>query len=164
MRRSALVSPSALCAPASSSPEDGFTLIEVMIALILLLIAMTGVALAQLQALRSTSGSALRSEAMHLAEEQLEEFHAMSLNDPRLTAAGVVQDQTNPIRIDPNNLADANDRDFTEYYRCWQTQPNVPAAGLTTITVEVRVGDPACNPTSAGLSNRPFARITGIKG
>ena len=143
---------------AQSHAESGFTLLEVMIALVLLLIAMTGVALAQLQSLRSASASALRSKALHLAEGQLEAFHAMALNDPQLGIAGTVRDLQYPIDLDPG------DTDFTEYYRCWNVQPNTPAVGLTTITVEVRVGDPACNPTSVGVSRLPFARITGIKG
>jgi prepilin-type N-terminal cleavage/methylation domain-containing protein len=152
---------------AARSHEQGFTLIEVMIALVLLLVAMTGVALAQLQALRSTSTSAARSHALHLAEEMLEEFQAMSFNDPRLGQGGVVQDvNRNPIRVDLNGNGniDVNERDVTEYYRCWEVRANVPAAGLTTITVEVRAGDPGCNPTAAGLTRLPSARITGIKG
>jgi prepilin-type N-terminal cleavage/methylation domain-containing protein len=136
--------------------EQGFTLIEVMIAMLLLLIGMTGVALAQVQALRSNSNSAQRSKALYLAEEGLENFHAMSFISGAL-APGVVQDPANPLQLN------ANDEDVTLYYRCWEVIPNTPRPGVTTINVEVRVLDPACNPRDV----RPlgaFARITGVKG
>ena len=140
-----------------TAPEQGFTLIEVMIAMLLLLIGMTGVALAQVQALRSNSNSAQRSKALYLAEEGLENFHAMSFINGALTTPGVVQDQANPIQLN------ANDEDVTLYYRCWEVIPNTPRPGVSTINVEVRVGDPACNPRDARPLG-PFARITGVKG
>jgi len=145
----------------SSRSERGFTVIEVMIALLLLLIGMTGVALAQLQSLRSASNSGQRSKALYLAEEQLEVFHAMSFADPALGLAGVIQDPGNPLETD--RFAGNNGSDMTQYYRCWVVLPNSPATGLTTIDVEVRVGDPNCNPNQV---NPPIgtSRIRGIKG
>jgi prepilin-type N-terminal cleavage/methylation domain-containing protein len=137
--------------------ESGFTLVEVMIAMLLLLIGMTGVALAQIQALRSNNFSAQRSKALYLAEEGLENFHAMSFINAALTNPGVVQDPANPIQLNPN------DEDVTQYYRCWQVTPDVPRIGVSTIVVEVRVGDPACNPRDARAPG-VFARITGVKG
>jgi prepilin-type N-terminal cleavage/methylation domain-containing protein len=137
--------------------EQGFTLIEVMIAMLLLLIGMTGVALAQIQALRSNNNSAQRSKALYLAEEGLESFHAMSFINGALAVANVVQDPANPIDLNPN------DEDVTEYYRCWQITPNTPRPGVSTIVVEVRVGDPACDPRDARAPG-VFARITGVKG
>jgi len=140
-----------------SSTQDGFTLIEVMIALTLLLIGMTGVALAQLQALRSGANSGQRSKALYLAESQLERFQAMSSLVGPVTVAGMTPDPLNPI--DPN----PDDEDVTAYYRCWQITPNTPRVGLTTITVEVRVGDPACNAAANVQPVAISARITGIK-
>lgn len=137
--------------------EQGFTLVEVMIAMLLLLIGMTGVALAQYQALRSNNNSAQRSKALYLAEEGLENFHAMSFINPALGAGGVVQDQANPIEFN------ANDEDVTQYFRCWEITPNTPRPGISTIVVEVRVGDPRCNPRDPSVSGL-FARITGVKG
>jgi len=139
--------------------EQGFTLVEVMIAMLLLLIGMSGVALAQLQALRSGSGSAQKSKALYLAEEKLEEFHAMSFTSSALSATGVVQDNNNHA-ID----IDTSDEDLTEYYRCWLITRNSPTTGVTTITVEVRVGDPNCDPRSPNPPPGTFARITGVKG
>ncbi len=137
--------------------EQGFTLVEVMIAMLLLLIGMTGVALAQIQALRSNNFSAQRSKALYLAEEGLETFHAMSFINTALTNTNVVQDPANPIQLN------ANDEDVTLYYRCWQVRPDPPRPGVTTVVVEVRVGDPACDPRDARAPG-VFARITGVKG
>ena len=139
------------------SREQGFTLIEVMIAMLLLLIGMTGVALAQIQALRSNNFSAQRSKALYLAEEGLENFHAMSFINGALNTPGVVQDPANPIQLN------VNDEDVTPYYRCWEVRPDTPRPGVDTIVVEVRVGDPACNPRDPRAAG-PFARITGVKG
>jgi type IV pilus assembly protein PilV len=139
--------------------ERGFTLIEVMIAMLLLLIGMSGVALAQIQALRSSANSAQKSKALYLAEEGLESFHALSFASGMLTNTAVVQDNNgNPIDID------VNDDDLTPYYRCWQVRPNSPVAGVSTITVEVRVGDPNCNPADPNPPSGAYARITGVKG
>jgi type IV pilus assembly protein PilV len=143
--------------PQVETREQGFTLIEVMIAMLLLLIGMTGVALAQAQALRSNNNSSQRTKALYLAEEGLENFHAMSFINGALGTAGVVQDQANPIRLNPGS------EDVTRYYRCWEVTPNTPRPGVSTIVLEVRVEDPACNPRDL----RPravFARITGVKG
>ena len=137
--------------------EQGFTLIEVMIAMLLLLIGMTGVALAQIQALRSNNNSAQRSKALYLAEEGLESFHAMSFINGALAVQNVVQDPANPIDFNPN------DEDVTLYYRCWQVTRDTPRPGVSTIVVEVRVGDPACDPRDPRAPG-VFARITGVKG
>lgn len=136
--------------------QQGFSLIEVMIALVLLLIGMTGVGLAQLYSLRSASTSAVRSRALYLAEEQLETFQALSSGHVMLIA-GQDDDANNPLPADPNN-----NQDVTEYYRCWVITDNTPVVGLKTITVEVRVGDPACNATQ---NPPPFgtARVTGVR-
>ena len=143
--------------PQVETREQGFTLVEVMIAMLLLLIGMTGVALAQIQALRSNNNSAQRTKALYLAEEGLENFHAMSFINPALAAAGVVQDPANPIQLS------LTDEDVARYYRCWEITANSPRTGVSTIVVEVRVEDPACNPRDV-RARGVFARITGVKG
>lgn len=136
--------------------QEGFSLIEVMIALTLLMVGMTGVALAQLQAMRSGANSAQRSKALYLAESQLERFQAMSSIGGPFMAAAMTQDPTNPI--DPND-----DADMTQYFRCWQITPNIPRPGLSTITVEVRVDDPNCNAAANTQPLATSARVTGIR-
>lgn len=144
--------------------DAGFSLIEVMIALVLLLIGMTGVALAQLQALRAGANSGDRSRAMYLAEAQLETFQAMWTLDPTVTTPGPAADPNNPLSMEDLGPADPTRvRNVTSYFRCWNIQPNTPVVGLTTITVEVRVGDPNCN---AAAPQFPFAtavRVVGVK-
>jgi len=138
--------------------QSGFTLLEVVIAMLLLLIGMTGVALAQIQALRSGASSGARSKALYLAESQLEAFQAMATNDPNVTLPGLVQDPNNPISLDQNGI------DLTQYFRCWVVTPNDPTVGgLTRITVEVRVGSNTCNAAAPAYPITNAARITGIK-
>jgi len=138
--------------------EAGFTLLEVMIALSLLLVGMTGVALAQIQALRSGANSATRSKALYLAEEQLERFQAMPTNALMFTNNAMTQDPANPIDPNPND-----DRDPTQFYRCWQITPNAPPTGVTLITVEVRVNQNNCNAAAPDLRDATTVRLTGVK-
>jgi type IV pilus assembly protein PilV len=58
-------------------PERGFTLIEVMIALMILLLGIAGLLSMQLQALRATSFSRHASEASALCEDKMEELRTI---------------------------------------------------------------------------------------
>ncbi len=54
-----------------SHGHQGFTLVEIMIALLVFMVVMLGVAGGLIQALRSNSGNVVRAEALRLAEEEL---------------------------------------------------------------------------------------------
>ncbi len=62
---------------ASASAQQGFTLIEVMVALTIMTIGVLSIGVAQLSALRISSMSSRLSQAMYLAEEQMETFRSM---------------------------------------------------------------------------------------
>jgi len=109
----------------------GFTLIEVMIALVLLGIGMLAVGAAQLTSMRIASQAQHRSQALYLAEEQLEILQAMPRDDALFNAAATTQDPTNPIDLT------AEVEDATTFSRQWTVTPNVPSAGLTTLRVQV---------------------------
>ncbi len=130
------------------STASGFSLLEVMIAMLLVSFAMLAVGAAQLQSLRVGSDSDNRSQAMYLAESQLAQFLAMRTNDlPTACSAAPCNDASNPIVISEdvvdqtgNDRVDANVDgvgETTEYTRRWRVEPNTPAAGITRITVDV---------------------------
>jgi type IV pilus assembly protein PilV len=106
--------------------EAGLSLIEVMIALVVLGVGLLTIAAAQLTSLRMGTKSKHMQQAMYLAQEQLELFQ---IAPPQ--AAGTFQDPANPIDVFPN------DRDLTGFNRSWQVTQNTPQAGLSTVAVTV---------------------------
>ena len=106
---------------------DGFTLLEVVIAMGILAAGLLAVAAAQITALSVSSRSKHLLDAVHLAEGQLEAFRAMST--AALPATG--NDPNNPISI----ASDAADE--TVFNRRWTITPNSPMPGVTRITVAV---------------------------
>lgn len=119
------------------SPCDpGFTLLEVLIAMAILGVGILSIGVAQLSALKISSGSKHRSQAMYLAQDQLDAFLALPAGDAMLAAAVAnILDPQGPVDIDPS------DDDLTSYTRSWTIEPNSPTVGLTRITVRVEWED-----------------------
>ncbi len=113
--------------PASSA--DGFTLIEVMIALTIMSVGVLSIGMAQLSALKISSMSSRLSQGMYLAEEQLETFRSMPWG-PTFTAAVV-------DFPDPQGPITPVQGDSAQFSRSWTITPNAPPHGLTEITVTV---------------------------
>ena len=111
--------------------ESGFTLIEVMIAFVIMGIGLLTIALAQLTAMRITTRSKQMTQAMYLAQEQLDFFQAVPP-----TAAGAFNDPQNPIDID------TNDRDMGTFNRSWNITLNAPQPGLSTVQITVVWNNP----------------------
>jgi prepilin-type N-terminal cleavage/methylation domain-containing protein len=110
-----------------SKGQSGFTLLEVMIAMAILATGLLAIATAQIWAINRTGRSRHQTEALHLAQQQLEIFHATPIAS--LPASG--NDPTNPVDPDPN------DGDRTTFTRSWLIQADTPLAGITTLTVTV---------------------------
>ncbi len=117
--------------------REGFSLAEVTIALGILAFGVLAVAGAQLSALTMSRESRLRTEALYLAQQQMEAFQAMpssglldALADPNYP-----NDPANPIDPDP---ADNLTRQFT---RSWTITQDVPEPGVFTILVQVGWND-----------------------
>lgn len=130
--------------------EGGFTLIEVMIAFVIMGIGLLTIALAQMTAMRMTARSKQMSQAMYLAQEQLELFTAVVP-----TAAGNFQDPLNPIDIDPN------DRDMTTFNRSWNITLNTPTAGVHTVNVTVVWNNPEGGSSSSGVQQVSLNGVVG---
>lgn len=138
--------------PRNRASESGFTLIEVMIALVIMGIGLLTIAVAQLTAMRMSSHSKHTSDAMYLAEQQMEAF---VVNVP--IAAGTFNDPANPIDINPA------DDDFSNFNRSWTVQPNVPRAGMSTVTVVVVWNSAEGGATDLGPGRRTV-QLQGIVG
>ena len=123
----------------ASGEEAGFTLIEVMIAFVIMGIGLLTIGLAQLTAMRITTKSRHMQQAMYLAQEQLELFQVSTTP----LVAGAFQDPGNPIDVDPN------DRDLANFNRSWTVTPNTPQAGLSSVSVTVLWNAPEGQQTGA---------------
>ncbi len=132
--------------PRTRAAESGFTLLEVMIALVIMAVGLLTIALAQLTAMRMANESRQMSQAMYLAEQQMSTFY---LAAP--AAAGAFQDPGNPIQVS------ANDDDLTTFNRSWVVQTDVPVAGLTTVAIQVAWN----NAANAGRRNVTLNGILG---
>ena len=111
-----------LIAPAERTGERGFTLIEVLIALLVLMVGMAGILSLQLTSMKATSFSRHATEASSLAEDKVEELRTVPLNSVRF-ANGTDQ-------VDSRGVADAEGL-FT---RTWTIAP-----GIETTIVNVSV-------------------------
>lgn len=108
--------------------EAGFTLIEVMIAMIIMAVGLLTIGLAQLTAIRMATTSKYMSQAMYLAEQQMEIFHLMPAADV-VAMVGTTADGSNPI--------DLADGDATAFDRSWTVVLDTPETDVITITVDV---------------------------
>jgi type IV pilus assembly protein PilV len=120
--------------------EQGFTLLEVMVAMVILGIGMSALAVAQVHSLRQATSGKQMTQAMYLAEAQMELFHAMPDGAAVFQVPAAVNDPTNPIQVT------TGPDDMTTFNRRWTIQPNVPAVGLTTVTVQVDWVNPLAAP------------------
>ncbi len=126
--------------------EAGFTLLEVLMAMVILGVGVLTIGVAQLSAIKMSSRSEHMSQAMYLAQEQMEVFMAMSQGAAFLTLPVVdAPDPGGMIDIDPN------DNDFTNYTRTWTVEPNLPNPGVTRITITVIWNTAARGPNQVQL-------------
>ncbi len=114
--------------PLRRAPDSqrGFTLIEMMIAMLIMGIGMLTMGLAHLSSMRIASNSKQMSQAMYLAQEQLDTFLAFPP-----AAGGTFQDPNNPIEVQ------ANDQDLTSFTRSWTVTRDTPLGGVATVVVRV---------------------------
>ena len=108
--------------------ERGFNMIEVVIALSVLSVGVLGTSAAIVTSLRHSSQSRNMTQALYLAEQQIEAFRAMTGPDVLLLEG--LDDPANPIKMNGNEHE-------VEFERRWTISPDVPEVGLMTLTVEV---------------------------
>ena len=126
--------------------EAGFTLLEVLIAMVILGAGVLTIGVAQLSAIKMSSRSEHLSQAMYLAQEQMEVFMAMPQGAAFLALPVIdAPDPVGTIDIYPN------DNDLTNYTRTWTVEPNLPNPGVTRITITVTWNMATRGPTQVQL-------------
>lgn len=118
--------------------QDGFSLLELLIALFLLTIGIFSVVSMQVTAIKSNSIANVLSSATALAQEAMDDIMAWSISDSRLNSdnSNITYD-LNPTDTGSNNITIPGGGTFRATYT---TDANNPTAGVTRIDVQIFVG------------------------
>jgi|GEM_PF-847922 len=125
--------------------QKGFTLIELMIAMVILGIAFMGLATMQLACIRGNSGSNRLTKAIILAQDKMEELKGLVPYHPDLADTNPTNNSNLRHSIDPHqsdhtqSLSDTADDSFT---RVWNVADDIPLPGRKVVVVIVTWGSP----------------------
>lgn len=106
--------------------DDGFTLVEILIAITIFCFAVLGLAIGTVSVIRTNQTSHLRASAVNLAQARLEELRAMT----SAAFSGLSCPSSTPC----SDNATASGVTFT---RQWRITTNSPVAGVNRIDVTV---------------------------
>lgn len=132
-------------------PENGFTLIEVVIAMLILGIASAGLVHMQISSSNVLTGSRYLTTAVTLAQDKMETLKTLPLNHPdladtipgnngtlkQLTDAQVADHADDPLRIATEDTSAAVDMRLAAYKRFWNVADDTPCTGRKTVAVIV---------------------------
>ncbi|HEX4602637.1 MAG TPA: prepilin-type N-terminal cleavage/methylation domain-containing protein [Candidatus Angelobacter sp.] len=138
-----------------TNEQDGFALIEVMIAILILAIGLLGLAALMAQLTGTTGNSRYMGTEVMLASEKLEDLNRLQIGDPALAAGGnLAADAANysdQIQVSSDNGSTttvaagtaAASTDMLQFRRRWviENSPAVFPAGVIRITVFVALLD-----------------------
>ena len=113
--------------------SQGFSLVEVLIAMVVLAVALMGLATLQVRCIRSNDLANRTTQATNLAQEKLEELIFRSATGEHFVA-GVTADAENPVAVP----ADDQGAIFT---RSWEFIDDSPVPAARTIIVTVAWND-----------------------
>jgi type IV pilus assembly protein PilV len=118
--------------------EQGFTVIEVLIALLVLMVGMAGILSLQLTSMKATAFSRHATEASSLAEDKVEDLRTVPVNSARFASGS---DQ-----VDARGLADESGL----YTRTWTITPRTDT---TVVTVSVSWNERGAEPYTITMSD-----------
>jgi len=118
--------------------ERGFTIIEVLIALLVLMVGMAGVLSLQLTSMKATGFSRHATEASILCEDKMEDLRTIPLNSVRFV--------TDRDQVDARGVPDVEGL----YERVWRV---TPGTDNTTISVEVSWEEQGSEPYTITMTN-----------
>ncbi len=135
-------------------PESGFTLIEIVVAMVILGIATGGLVHMQLSSSSTLTASRYLSTAVTLAQDKMEELKTLADNHPDLSDTnpgnnGALKQVTDPLMADhaedplmiaTEDTAVSTDMRLGAYKRFWNIADNTPCAGRKTVAVIVTWG------------------------
>ena len=129
----------------ANNGEAGFTLIEVACAMLILFIALIGVAFAFTYAINYNAGNSSRSKALAILQQELEQMRAAkftpTLTDSSLTGGTKALRNVTLATGEQFTIQDAVDNDpFTAGV---QDDTAVPSPTLKEITITVRLASPS---------------------
>ena len=113
--------------------DKGFTLIEVLVAMVVFSLALLGLGKMHLTAIQVNAAASRLTQATTLAQDKVERLLAMPYNDPLLadtTAPGSITSYPNAGHPDPSPPPEG-------YTITWEVDTDVPSAGLKTINIFV---------------------------
>ena len=109
--------------PYVATNQQGFTLIEVVIALTVIAIGILGLSIVFPTTTRDVGKSGVTTKALQLAQEKMEDLHALAYDDPDLNGTYAHADSANPID--------------GVFVRTWDVDDDQPISGCKRVTVEV---------------------------
>ena len=112
--------------------EQGFTLVELMVSVVLMAIGLLSVEQMQIVALQKNTISYQLTTASGLAESALEDVMSWSNNDPRLLSTSAISSFT--LGNSPFTIS------HTQYAVTCTPVQNTPLSGITQLKVEVTGG------------------------
>jgi len=131
--------------------KEGFSLIEVLVALAILAVGLLGLALFQTTAIKGNAIAAKWTVATELAQDRLERFRHASWTSIQDNRPGGFTPGTQPLQADYAPLLGGTTGDNTTvrgttFYRVWDVTPDTTSATtFTTITVWCCWRDDALN-------------------
>jgi type IV pilus assembly protein PilV len=118
--------------------EEGFSLIEVLVALVILAVGLLGLALFQTTAIKGNAIASKWTVATELAQDRLERFRHVDWVSIQPSVPGGFVPGTQPLQSAYGSLVgavgDNTNVRGTRYYRVWQVSSNATNS-LKTITV-----------------------------
>lgn len=105
--------------------KEGFSLIEVLIAMAIFAVGLLGIAGLQISAFQGNNAARLQTEAVHLAEAHLEELAARAYDDPALAPGSYSRSGAGPAG---------------RFGLDWTINKDAPVKGAKTISLCLRWG------------------------
>lgn len=122
--------------------EKGFTLIEVLVATVILSLGLLGLARVHIATIQVNTIASRLTQATTLAQDRVEQLLALPYNDPALVDATAPQTFTN--YTDPNPPQG--------YTISWAVDTDAPSTGMKTINIDVTWKNKAGQPKTFSLS------------
>ena len=126
---------------ANDTQNGGFTILEVMIALVFLSVGLLGIAGLHFATISGNQSAHKITVAVNLAEDKIEELKGLDFADEDLEDTDTVKtDVGTNISANPTLFSDpdhGNDSPDPAFVRVWNVADSTPAVGLKTVTVIV---------------------------
>ncbi|MGD9824793.1 type IV pilus modification protein PilV [Desulfobacter sp.] len=118
-----------------SHNDAGFSLIEVLVALMIFSVGILGVSMMQLWAIRGNSSANRLTEATVFGSDQIEQMLSWDYNDDRLKSTN---NNTYTLSDGSGTIADGDQADSDNFcHAYWQITDNTPVTDSKTIDVTV---------------------------